>query len=339
MAVAATRGAAQTSATGSDPGPATGMQRTGAIEVRVSSMRYAARDTLIYELQHPGGGALPAAQAGAHIGLHLPNGLVRQYSLIEAGAQPWRYLIGVKRDAQGRGGSRFMHDELRPGCLLDIDPPRNNFPLNEEARHTVLIAGGIGITPILCMARRLRQLGRSWSLFYACRARDYAAFLPELAQFEETHIHFDAEAQRTLDVASIVRAAPPDAHLYCCGPTPMLETFEAAVRDWPREQIHVEYFTAKEVAAVDGGHRVSLARSGQTFEIPPGKTILQVLREGGVDVPFSCEQGVCGACETRVLNGVPDHRDAILSEPERAANDTMMICCSGCKSGDLVLGL
>lgn len=312
---------------------------SGALELRIVAVRYAARDTLVFELESPNGALLPGAQAGSHIGLHLQNGLQRQYSLVETGPELRRYVIAVKRDAFSRGGSSFMHDVLRVGEIVKVDRPRNNFPLAEDARHTILIAGGIGITPILSMARRLNELGRSWSLVYSCRAREFAAFLPELEALGHAHLHFDAENSRVLDFASVLSDLPSHAHVYCCGPGPMLASFEQATSAFSPEQIHVEYFTAKEEAAVSGGYSVSLARSGKQFAIPPGRTILQVLRDGGVETPFSCEQGVCGACETTVLEGIPDHRDAILSEPERAANNTMMICCSGCKTQRLVLDL
>jgi ferredoxin-NADP reductase len=309
------------------------------IELRINAVRYAARDTLVFELENPDGALLPAAEAGSHIGLHLKNGLLRQYSLVETGRALRKYVIAVKRDESGRGGSRFMHDVMRVGEVVKVDRPRNNFPLVEDAPHTVLIAGGIGITPILSMARRLKELGRSFSLVYSCRAREFAAFLPEVEALGHARLHFDAEAQHVIDLASATEGLAPHTHLYCCGPVPMLSAFEQVTNAFPHEQVHVEYFTAKEEAAVSGGYSVSLARSGKQFDIPPGRTILQVLRDGGVDIPFSCEQGVCGACETAVLEGLPDHRDAILSEPERAANNTMMICCSGCKTQRLVLDL
>lgn len=232
-----------------------------------------------------------------------------------------------------------MHDTLRPGDLVKVEAPRNNFPLEENAAHTVLVGGGIGITPILCMARRLKALGRSMSLYYSCRERIDAAFVDELRSFSDMTLHIDAEAGGVLDIGAIVRQQRNDAHFYCCGPAPMLAAFEAATATLPRAQVHVEYFTAKQEAALDGGYTVELRRSGRTFAVPGGKTILNVLREAGIDVAYSCEEGVCGACETRVLAGVPDHRDAILSDPEKAANDTMIICCSGCKGDRLVLDL
>jgi ferredoxin-NADP reductase len=312
----------------------------GLIDVRLTAIRYAARDTNLYELARLDGKPLASYEPGAHIDVHLPNGIVRQYSLIEAEPDPTRYTIGVKRDPASRGGSRYVHDELRVGKSFQISAPRNNFPLVENASHVVLFAGGIGITPIWCMVQRLAKLGRSWKLYYACRSRSDMAFLQALEAMSSAQFHFDDESEeKFLDVASIVAATPADAHLYCCGPTPMLKAFEAATANWPRDHIHIEYFTPKQEAAKTGGFVVELARSGQEFVIPEGKSILQVLLDAGVDVDYSCELGICGACEQRVISGTPEHRDAILTEEEQAANTKVMICCAGCKSERLVLDL
>jgi len=310
------------------------------IEVRVSTIRYAAHDTNLYEFRRPDGKPLPPYQPGAHIDLHLPNGLIRQYSLIEPEPDPATYMITVKRDPASRGGSRCVHDDLRVGKVLTISAPRNNFPLVENANQVIFIAGGIGITPIWCMVQRLNKLGRAWKLHYACRSRADMAFLQQLEAMGSSQFHFDDEhGGQVLDLASIVAEAAKDAHLYCCGPTPMLKAFEAATASWPRAHIHVEYFTPKQEADKKGGFVVELARSGQEFVIPEGMSILQVLLDAGVDVDYSCELGICGACEQRVLSGIPEHRDAILTEEEQASNTKVMICCAGCKSERLVLDL
>jgi ferredoxin len=176
-------------------------------------------------------------------------------------------------------------------------------------------------------------------LHYSCRTRADAAFLTELERHPQVRLNFDDETGRVLDVMQIVTQAPPDAHIYCCGPAPMLAAFEAATANWPAEQKHVEYFTAKQAPALEGGFVVELKRSGKEFIIPPGKSILEVLRDGGMDVSYSCEQGICGACETRVISGVPEHRDSVLTPAEQAANNTVMICCAGSKTERLVLDL
>jgi ferredoxin-NADP reductase len=310
------------------------------IDVRLTAIRYAARDTNLYEFQRVDGKPLPPYQPGAHIDVHLPNGLLRNYSMILPNPAPRTYMIGVKRDPASRGGSRYIHDELHVGKTLRISAPRNNFPLKEDAAHVILIAGGIGITPIWCMVQRLAELGRSWRLYYSCRSRADMAFLDALEALAPAKFHFDDEnSGKFLDIAAIVAAAPKDAHLYCCGPGPMLKAFESATTNWPPEQVHIEYFTAKQEPDKKGGFVVELARSGQEFVIPEGRTILEVLLDEGVDVDYSCELGICGACEQQVISGVPEHRDSILTEEEQAENKRVMICCAGCKSDRLVLDL
>jgi ferredoxin-NADP reductase len=318
----------------------TGPDAEALIDVRLTAITYAARDTHLYEFRRPDDEALPPYEPGAHLDLHLPNGLVRQYSLLVPERAPRRYLIGVKRDAASRGGSRCVHDDLHVGAILKISAPRSNFPLVESAEHHVLIAGGIGITPIWCMVQRLQTLKRSWTLHYACRSRADMAFRSELSGCEQAKLHFDDENDgRVLDVAAIVAGAPKAAHLYCCGPQPMMTAFETATQAWPREQIHVEYFTPKQEPVRTGGFVVELARSGQEFFIPPGQSILRVLYEAGIDVDYSCELGICGACETRVISGIPEHRDSVLSEEDQASNTKVMICCAGSKTDRLVLDL
>lgn len=281
---------------------------------------------------------LPAFDAGSHIDLHLPTGLVRSYSLTNPQGERHRYVIGVGRDRASRGGSSYLHDQLRVGDILGVSPPRNLFKLAEDAPAAVLIAGGIGVTPTVCMAARLTELGRPWTLHYAVRSRSEAAFLPDLEGYgERLHLHCDDENGGVLDLKPIVASAPPEAHLYCCGPTPMMQAFGDLTRPLDPDRIHVEHFTPLESAAVEGGFLVELARSGRTVAVPHGSTILEALANAGFLLPNSCQQGVCGTCETRVLAGVPDHRDSIMTPSERAANKTMMICCSGSLSERLVL--
>ena len=196
------------------------------IEVRLIAIRYAARDTNLFEFRRLDGEPLPSYEPGAHVDVHLPSGHSRSYSLTVARPEPDTYTFGIKRDPASRGGSRFMHDELRVGRTIKISAPRNNFPLKEDASHTVLIAGGIGITPIRCMVQRLLERKQSFARHYACRSRADAAFLQELQEIAGAHFHFDDENDgRFLDVAGVIASAPKDAHLYCCGPTPMLNAF------------------------------------------------------------------------------------------------------------------
>lgn len=315
------------------------------MQVRIKQIGYEAEGINSYELVALAGGDLAPFTAGSHVDLHLSNGMIRSYSLVNDPSERHRYVIAVNKDVASRGGSVFVHDMLRAGDVLAISGPRNNFDLEENAAHSVLIAGGIGITPLLSMIRRLEALDRSWELFYAARTRLSAAFLDELHGLgsrhrDNLHVNFDHEPSgRMFDLPDIVSSARRDAHLYCCGPVPMLEAFEAAARGRPAETVHVEYFKAREKPALEGGFEVKLARSNRTIKVEAGQTILNALLDAGIAANYACTEGVCGTCETRVLEGLPDHRDLFLGKEEQAANKTMMICCSGSKSGTLVLDM
>lgn len=311
----------------------------------VHTLRFEAEDTISVELRPVGGGEFPPFTPGSHIDLHLPNGMERSYSLCNSADERHRYVVGVLKDRASRGGSRCVHEQLRIGMPIVISTPRNNFPLQETAGHTVLVAGGIGITPLLCMARRLRDLRRSFELLYFARSRASAAFLDELKAMEvPMHLHFDAEKGGPPDLKALLAARPPaaDLHLYACGPTPMLDAFEKFSAELGHENAHVERFAAVEHKPAEDARAtftVELARSGKSFTVVPGKSILDTLLEGGIEVDHSCCEGVCGSCETKVLAGEPDHRDSILSVKERASNKVMMLCVSGCKSASLSLDL
>jgi vanillate O-demethylase ferredoxin subunit len=311
------------------------------LRLRVKAATWEAPNVVSYDLRPSEAGELPAFTAGAHIDLTLPNGLIRSYSLTNPQSERHRYVIAVQKDRASRGGSRWVHENFRPGDILTVNGPRNNFALNEAAEKSLFIAGGIGITPILSMVERLASLERDWELIYCSRKRADTPFTEALSRFgSRVRWNFDEEpGGRMLDVAAAVGAAPPNAHLYCCGPLPMMQAFETATGGLPRERVHVEYFTAKEGAALEGGFKVVLAKSRKEFAVPPGKTILDTLLDAGLDIPYSCTEGVCGTCETKVLEGEPDHRDLILTEEERAAGKVMMICCSGSRSEKLVLDL
>ena len=312
---------------------------TKTIEMRLAAIRYLAHETNLFEFESVDGGEVPAAGAGAHIAVNLPNDMVRLYSLVSPVDGGRRYAIGVKRDQAGRGGSVCLHDMVRVGSVLKIGAPRNNFELDETAGHSVLIAGGIGITPIWSMAQRLAELGRGFELHYACRDRRDVAFADVIGKLPNATIHVDSEARSFLDIGRIVDNAPDGAHFYCCGPAPMLDTFEARTGHLPAGQVHLERFAPTKQAALDGGYVVELQNSGGEFEIPKGQSILNVLRDAGFNLDFSCEMGICGACKTKVVDGVPDHQDMVLSDDEKERGDTMMICCSGSKTPRLTLAL
>lgn len=315
------------------------------MQVRIKRISFEVENINSYELMSPTGGDLVPFTAGSHIDLHLSNGMIRSYSLVNDQSERNRYVVAVNNDAASRGGSRLIHETLRVGDIISVSHPRNNFDLHEDASHSVLIAGGIGITPLLSMIRRLEALGRSWELVYAARTRRTAAFLDDLKILRpdaqrNLHLNFDQEPKgRMIDLPSVVKDVHPDAHLYCCGPVPMLEAFEAATADRPAGHVHVEYFKAREKPAAEGGFEVKLARSNQTIAVQAGQTILDALLAAGITVNYACAEGVCGTCETRVIEGVPDHRDLFLSKDEQDANKTIMVCCSGSKSTSLVLDI
>lgn len=325
------------------------MTSSATLEVRLRSITYEADHILGFELVPKSPAQrLPAFTAGAHIDLHLntPGGpLVRSYSLLNDPRESHRYCIGVNRDPKSRGGSRHVHEALRAGDVITISEPRNNFPLDERAPFNVFIAGGIGITPMLGMIARSQALGTPWRLHYAARTRSHAGFLDLLARYQgqpgaEVVLNFDQEpGGKMLNLSQLLGDLPSGAHVYCCGPLPMLEAYEQATAGLPPERVHREYFAAKEAAATAGGFTVELARSGQTLVVPQGKSILDCLIDLRVEPPFSCREGVCGTCEVRVLEGTPDHRDLVLTDAERAVGDRMMVCCSGAKSQKLVLDL
>lgn len=308
--------------------------------VRICEIRQVAIDIKTYALEAAGGGLMPAASAGSHIEVELPAGK-RQYSLMldGSGERQRRYTIAVKNELDGRGGSRHMHESLRVGDVLNVSGPKNNFPMVETAPETVLIAGGIGITPIISMMNRARTLGVPWRLHYAARSREHMAFFEELEGRPNVHLHFDSEAGGPLGVAAIVRTVPEGGHVYCCGPVPMLETFEAATQGLSEDLKHVEYFHPKEAPALEGGFTVSLARSRMELVVPKGKTILEVVEAAGVEVESSCTEGTCGSCQTKVLEGIPDHRDTFLPANRKKSNTVMMICCSGSRTDRLVLDI
>ncbi len=312
-----------------------------AVDMRLTAIVYGARDINLFEFRTLDGSEVPPFSAGAHVDVNLPSGAIRQYSIASSQSDPTRYLLGVKREAKGRGGSRLLHDEVRVGSVLKLGLPRNHFPLNETATSSVFIAGGIGVTPIICMVDRLQALGRDFRLHYAVREREEAllAYLP--AACDRVHVHVDSEhGGRLMDVAAIVANAPTDAELYCCGPAPMLAAFEAACATRSPARVHLERFSAPDnLAATGGAYTVELVKSKRSITVQPGQTLLEALRDAGLTIKVSCEQGICGTCETRVLAGTPDHRDMILSDEEKAANESMMVCCSGSLGPTLVLDL
>ena len=319
------------------------MSNASTVSALVHTLRHEADGIISVELRPWGDTVFAPFEAGAHIDLHLPNGLVRSYSLLNSPSDQGRYVVGILRDRGSRGGSRYVHEQLRVGTQLTISQPRNHFALDTRASHSVLVAGGIGITPIYCMFRQLLALGRSAELVYCARSRREAALLEPLAELGAKVVyHFNDEKGSLPDLAHYLAGRSADTHFYCCGPTPMLDAFEAVCEQLGYQHAHIERFTAVEVTAAEDAldrYSVVLSKSGKTLEVEPALNLLDVLLEAGCDIDHSCREGVCGSCETRVLEGDIDHRDGVLSKAERAANGSMMVCVSGCKSRRLVLDL
>jgi ferredoxin-NADP reductase len=312
---------------------------TARYPVRVRSLTLEAEGILAIELAPVPGAELPPFDAGSHVDLHLPQA-IRSYSLAGDPTDHSRYLLAVARSDNSRGASAYVHERLRPGDTLFIGPPRNNFPLNETAKNSVLIAGGIGITPLLSMIARLERIGAAWSLHYSCRSRARAAFLDRIAPFSPSvTLSLRDEVPDRLDFARIVADAPVGTHFYACGPNEMLDVFQEATAHLPPEQTHVERFAPAEPKADGGGFVLTLRRSGLQVTVRPGQTVLDAVLEAGVAAPYSCLEGVCGSCEVAVVAGKPDHRDVILSEDERASGKTMMICVSGAQTPTLTIDL
>lgn len=308
----------------------------------VQCMRHEARDILSLELVRPDGSPWPDAGPGAHVDLEIPGVGLRQYSLLPS-SDPQVLWVGIQRDAHSRGGSRWLHDTLRPGQTVLVGNPRNHFALVDGNTPVCLIAGGIGITPLLAMATALACSGRAWRLHHGVRSRDRLAFARLLRQWPgHVVLHVDEEAGSPPDIPGIVAACTPGTHFYACGPAPLLEAFAQATASHDPARVHVEHFAAPDtppVGAARGGFVVELARSRRSLPVPAGQTLLDTLLAAGVDVPHSCRNGVCGSCETRILDGTPDHRDMVLSPQERASGRTLMVCCSRASSDRLVLDL
>ncbi|MFJ8813955.1 PDR/VanB family oxidoreductase [Amycolatopsis thermoflava] len=307
--------------------------------LEVTAREARAEGVVALTLSRPDGGRLPDWTPGAHIDLVLPNGLTRQYSLCGDRWDAHSYRIGVLREPAGRGGSAYVHDRLRPGDRVGVGGPRNNFPLVPSGRY-LFVAGGIGITPLLPMIHQADLLGTDWTLLYGGRRRASMAFTDELAAYGD-RVHLVPEDEHgLLDLASWLGTPRPGTKVYCCGPAPLLAAVESACRDWPPFSLHVERFTAREQApARDEPFEVELRRTGATVTVTPGISVLEAVRGAGVDVLSSCRQGTCGTCETGVLAGVPDHRDSILADHERAAGEVMFVCVSRSCTDRLVLDL
>ncbi|MGH8189823.1 MAG: PDR/VanB family oxidoreductase [Rhodanobacteraceae bacterium] len=330
------------------------VSHAGSLDAVVTERHAVAKDTVSFELRAADAGALPSFQPGAHVDVELPNGLVRQYSLLNDSREHARYVIGVLREPPGRGtgGSEYVHRMLTVGTALKVSAPINNFKL-EPADSYRFVAGGIGITPIVCMIRWCVANMLDWSLVYAARSRCRTAFYEELSDLdaEAEHIrwHFDDEAGGYLNVERAVSGLSSGELVYCCGPRPLMGAVRSELASQPGVARFESFVTTVnrseggEAAGAGNGSGKSftivLKRSNVSFEVPADKSILEVLEENGFSVPFSCREGECGTCVTPVCEGLPEHRGYVLSDDERASNKMMCLCVSRALSEGLVLDL
>ncbi|MFG1677537.1 PDR/VanB family oxidoreductase [Micromonospora sp. NPDC049282] len=316
----------------------TGDDLAGA-ELVVAGRDRVATGVVALTLCRPDGGELPGWTPGAHIDLELGAGLVRQYSLCGEPADRSALRIAVQREPDGRGGSRWAHERLTVGATVRVRGPRNTFRL-VAARRYLFVAGGIGITPIRPMVAAVDDAGADWRLVYGGRSRATMAFATALRERYGDRVSLHPQDETgLLDLAGLL-GRPDHGVVYCCGPESLVAAVEERCRDWPPGRLHVERFTpVVDAGGAETTFEVELALSGRTVTVPPGTPILRAVEEAGVPVLSSCREGTCGTCETPVLAGVPEHRDSLLTEQERAAGDTMMICVSRARTPRLVLEL
>ena len=310
------------------------------MKLRVTRNDAIAEGINLFEFRDAGGTELPQFSAGAHIGIQVPNGMLRKYSLCNDPAERDRYQVAVKREVNGRGGSCSLIDDVKAGDELTVVAPVNDFGLPPRAQEFLFIAGGIGVTPMMAMIRQVLAEGKRFRLFYCTRSPETTAFREELSapQFKDmVTIHYDeGDPSRSLDLRPILAERKNREHLYCCGPRPLMEAVRAMTDHWSPTSVHFEAFSEAETHKPDDRpFKVRLARSGKVLDVSTSTTILEVLREHGLEVPSSCETGTCGTCRTKLLAGEADHRDLVLAEHER--KDTIMICVSRARGDEITI--
>jgi len=315
--------------------------------VRVGAVRD--QTSRIREFELVGDGAeLPPFEAGAHIEVAVGEGVIRSYSLANDPRDANRYVIAVLREPDGRG-SGWLHGSVQVGDRLEIAGPRNAFPLREEAAEHILVAGGVGITPIRSMIHRLQAIGAPFRVIYCTRTAADTAYRAELLEAHGPRLllhHDEGDAGRSLDLGAALRDRPAGAHAYVCGPRGLIGAAKAATAHWPVGTVHVELFAsppspsaAASAAEAEGDQPfdVVLARSGLTLHVPADKSILEVILAAGIKTPYVCREGWCGNCETALLGGKADHRDDILEDDQKAAQDTIHICISRAMPGEQLI--
>ncbi len=327
-----------------------------ATRLQVRQVRHEAEGINSYEFVHPEGEDLPSFEAGSHVDFYFRDGTIRQYSLANDPSERHRYLIGVLREPHGRGGSEALHERVHPQREVYVGNPRNNFPLFESAKRHLLLAGGIGITPMLSYTARLQTIGADFTLHYCAKSARHAAFRAELAHLEKegrVKFHYDGgDPSRGLDIESLLKSPEPGTHLYYCGPPGFMGAIEKFSSHWPDDTVHFEFFNAAaspkkklvndELASISGGDigigfEIKIASTGAIFSVPNDKSIVEVLKENDIEVEVSCESGLCGTCVTPYLEGKVDHQDLILTPEQRKT--TFTPCCSRSKSKILVIDL
>jgi vanillate O-demethylase ferredoxin subunit len=313
------------------------------LAVTVSKKKLIADGVMYLEFIDPSGGDLPEFSAGAHIEIQLPNGLIRPYSLCGSSAVRTSYELAVLLEPNGRGGSKSVHEEIILGAKLRISYPKNHFPL-AVANHSILFAGGIGITPILAMAEKLSDEGRSFDMHYCSRTPSRTAFIDRIqaAPFSsKVQFHFDdGVEEQKLKASEILKNTDPATHIYVCGPKGFMDHVIQTAKDlnWPDSQIHFEYFKSEPIKKDDdGSFEVEYRPSGLVVRVPADMTVAQALIDAGVEIPLSCEQGICGTCVMQVIDGNPDHRDVCLSDEDKDSKKMFTPCCSRAQSARLVL--
>ncbi|NIJ08743.1 vanillate O-demethylase ferredoxin subunit [Sphingomonas vulcanisoli] len=316
------------------------------LPVIVARKQVEAEDIFSFELVSRAGEALPPFSAGSHVDVALPGGMIRQYSICNDPAESHRYLLCVQREGESRGGSRALADDIGEGDALEISMPRNHFPLMPNAPHYLLLGGGIGITPILCMAERLAQIGTHFEMHYCTRNLQRTAFAARIAAApfaaQVSLHHDDGPAEQRFDRDKVLSSVPEGTHLYICGPKGFMDWILDGARSsgWDSSRLHMEYFSSGVIdKSADGSFDVKLASSNRVIHIPAEKSVSEALAAEGIEIPISCESGVCGTCLTRVLDGIPEHRDVYLTDEEKAKNDQFLPCCSRAESALLVLDL
>jgi len=318
------------------------------INVVVASKTQEAEDICGLILKSENGSPLPSFEAGAHIDIYLPNDLVRQYSLCNPANEFTYYQIGVLKDPNSRGGSISVHDELKEGDLIQISEPRNLFPLNNDSARDILFAGGIGVTPILSMAEALAAKGKDFEMHYCSRSRLRVAYHQRIttsSYSDKVQFHFDdAAPEQKLDMKTELNRMAGNSHIYVCGPNGFMDYVLNSAKEagWPSEQIHREYFSAAEVddsAEALDVFDVEIKSTGKVISVQAEQTVVEALEDNGVFINVACEEGVCGTCITRVVDGEPAHRDVFMTDEEHAKNDQFTPCCSRSKSPKLVLDL